>query len=55
MNAELESSDRTLAVEFLSTVVESADNVPLMISIRLIEGNYVVTVAHPEFSEPSTI
>jgi hypothetical protein len=55
MNAEIETSDRTLAVEFLSTIVESADDVPIMISLRLREGNYVVTVAHPEFLEPSTI
>ena len=54
MNIELVTDDAAIAVKIIDIALETADDFPIMISIRKRDGRYVCDIAHPTEFEPTS-
>jgi hypothetical protein len=51
MNSRLESTDASILNAFLAEAIWLADDIPILISIRMQNGKYIATADHPECRE----
>ena len=52
MNARMSTFDRDTLLDLLSRAADESNEIPVMVSLRKVDGQYLCDIAHPAEREP---
>ena len=52
MNARMSTFDRDTLLDLLSRAADESNEIPVMVSLRKVDGQYLCDIAHPTEREP---